>query len=185
MNRSRLSLGFNICDALMDQTGSNMSHNSNLKHIEKSICGHQTCQMTSLTLCISRSCPGLVPAFKHRWVQFMGSDPWWSVVWGNCGQTENMLTGLGTVFSLIQIESKSWKLKTGYILLYENKYINWLFLPTEWLTLITLAELCIEIRRSLFIWMWLSSSFIKLTTREILSSCYIPQRGASLAFSLL
>lgn len=31
--------------------------------------------------------------------------------------------------------------------------------------------------------MWLSSSFNKLTTREILSSRYIPERGASLRFA--
>lgn len=53
------------------------------------------------------------------------------------------------------------------------------------LTLIIQAELCSasKIRRSLFIRMWLSSSFNKLTTREILSSRYIPERGASLRFA--
>ena len=47
------------------------------------------------------------------------------------------------------------------------------------------AELCSagRMRRSLFIRMWLSSSFNKLTTREILSSRYIPERGASLRFA--
>lgn len=53
------------------------------------------------------------------------------------------------------------------------------------LTQIVQAELCTagQMRRSLFIRMWLSSSFNKLTTREILSSRYIPERGASLRFA--
>lgn len=53
------------------------------------------------------------------------------------------------------------------------------------LTLIIQAEPCSagKIRRSLFIRMWLSSSFNKLTTREILLSRYIPERGASLRFT--
>lgn len=40
-----------------------------------------------------------------------------------------------------------------------------------------------EMRRSLFMRMWLSSSSDKLTTREILSSRYNPERGASLRFA--
>lgn len=55
----------------------------------------------------------------------------------------------------------------------------------KWLTQIIQAELCTagQMRRSMFMRMWLSSSFNKLTTREILSSRYIPERGASLRFA--
>lgn len=58
-------------------------------------------------------------------------------------------------------------------------------LQQEQLTQIIQAELCSagKMRRSLFIRMWLSSSFNKLTTREILSSRYNPERGASLRFA--
>lgn len=53
------------------------------------------------------------------------------------------------------------------------------------LTWIIQAELCSagEMRRSLFMRMWLALSSDKLTTREILSSRYIPERGASLRFA--
>lgn len=47
------------------------------------------------------------------------------------------------------------------------------------------AELCTagQLRRSLFMGMWLCSSFNKWTTWEILSSRYVPERGASFRFA--
>lgn len=71
-----------------------------------------------------------------------------------------------------------------------NPWMFWEFLPVSPLWAETACAdysgrtlHCSQMRRSLFMRMWLSSSFNKLTTSEILSSCYIPERGASLRFA--